>query len=503
MIGFVDDTRGNTNDFLQPTQQPLEHYAKLATHDAQRWNNLLNLTGGALNDQKCSYHFISYDFTISGLAIPKTGTFDPKICIHFNNQTVKTPLKQLSVMEAHKTLGAKKAPAGQEKAACTDHDNRNTTHTKIVACSPLNRKDAWVYYHAIYLPSTTYTFPSSSIPNEQCLKMQKQIKQAVLPKYGFNRNTPNAVVYGHSDFAGIEMRTLSVEKGIAQLFALITCLRADGIPRKLATIAISWAQLLAGTSRPIFEDTTTPLPQLQPMRWIPSIRDFLGSINSHLELEDTYIPPLQREGDCFLMDHAANTSFSSTEIEIINACRLYKGVTLLSDTATSDGKEIRTDIINSGKPLLSPKNIMPYQQDPSMKSWALWKRFLRQFVLGDTTCLQHDLGRWYETGEATHLQWQSYYCYETDLVYMKKDKSYEIYSRSDEVFDYTTQTTTSLPPLAVPADLSLSPYGAHTIIADNSKLPQSTAVYPHVLQDVCNHTRRMGTRSAPRCDICR
>jgi hypothetical protein len=122
--------------------------------------------------------------------------------------------------------------------------------------------------------------------------MQKQIKKAVLPKYGFNRNTPNAVVYGHSDYAGIEMRTLSVERGIAQVHALFTCLRSDGIAQKLALIAISWAQLLAGTSWSIFADTTTPLPQLSPMKWLPAIRDFLGSINSHLELEESFIPPL-------------------------------------------------------------------------------------------------------------------------------------------------------------------------------------------------------------------
>ena len=50
--------------------------------------------------------------------------------------------------------------------------------------------------------------------------MQKQVKQAVLPKYGFNWNTASAVVYGDPDLAGIGLRTLSVEKGLAQLQAL-------------------------------------------------------------------------------------------------------------------------------------------------------------------------------------------------------------------------------------------------------------------------------------------
>ena len=215
MIGFVDDNGSSSNDFLQPTQQPLAHYVSRATHDAQRWNDVLNLTAGALNDQKCSYHFITYDFTLSGLPIPKSGTFDPKICINFNNHPTKTPLKQLSAFTSHKTLGVRKAPAGNEQAAIDAADASNRKHARIVASSPLDRKDTWSYYHAIYLPSTTYTFPSSSFSVKQCTKMQTQIKKAVLPKYGFNRNTPNAVVYGHSDYADVEMRTLSVEQGIS------------------------------------------------------------------------------------------------------------------------------------------------------------------------------------------------------------------------------------------------------------------------------------------------
>lgn len=51
--------------------------------------------------------------------------------------------------------------------------------------------------------------------------MQKNIKRVVLPKYGFNRNTASAVVYGTTAFVGIEMRDLLLEKDIAQTTHLI------------------------------------------------------------------------------------------------------------------------------------------------------------------------------------------------------------------------------------------------------------------------------------------
>ena len=173
MIGFVDDTSSSSNDFLHPTQQPLSHYVSHATHDAQRWNDVLNLSAGALNDQKCSYHFITYEFAINGLPTPKSGTFDPKICINFNNLPTKTPLKQLSAFTSHKTLGVRKAPAGKEQDATDAADKSNRKHARTVAISPFDRQDTWSYYHAIYLPSITYSFPSSSLPTKQCIKMQQ------------------------------------------------------------------------------------------------------------------------------------------------------------------------------------------------------------------------------------------------------------------------------------------------------------------------------------------
>ena len=117
MIGFVDDTSGSTNDFLLPKPAPLHHYASFATHDAQQWNDTLQLSGGALEDSKCSYHFMYYEFTRKGRPVLKGRTFDPAILICFNDNTIPTPLKQLSAYTSHKTLGVYKNRDGNTTAA--------------------------------------------------------------------------------------------------------------------------------------------------------------------------------------------------------------------------------------------------------------------------------------------------------------------------------------------------------------------------------------------------
>ena len=117
MIGFVDDTSGSTNDFLLPEPAPLHLYTTLATHNAQRWNDTLQLSVSALEGSKCSYHFMYYEFTRSSLPVLKGGTFEPAISIRFNNHTTPTPLKQLSAYTSHKTLGVYKNPDGNTTAA--------------------------------------------------------------------------------------------------------------------------------------------------------------------------------------------------------------------------------------------------------------------------------------------------------------------------------------------------------------------------------------------------
>ena len=117
MIGFIDNTSGSTNDFLLPEPAPLTHYANLTIHDAQRSNGTLQLSDGVLEDSKCSYHFMYYEFTRNGDPVLKGRTFEPAISIRFNHNATPTPVKQLSTYTSHKTLGVYKNPDGNSTAA--------------------------------------------------------------------------------------------------------------------------------------------------------------------------------------------------------------------------------------------------------------------------------------------------------------------------------------------------------------------------------------------------
>ena len=462
MVGFVDDTSGSVNDFHLPEPAPVEHYIERATADARRWNSLLSLSGGALNNKKCSYHFLHYKFTLDGLALPTAGSFGPSITIQFTPDEPPTPLKQLSAYASHKTLGAQKAPTSTNKQLYVALDKKNTAHAQVIARSPFTKTDAWSYYHSIYLPSITYPFPSLTISDDHCDKLQRKFKAAFLPKYGYNRNMPNAVVYGATEYGGLGLRALSTERGVSQIYCFLACLRSSGVAADLSQIAISWGQYLAGTSFPILSNPNPPLPHLEPMTWLPQVRDFLSRIDCSIDLATDFRPPLQREHDKFLMDAAISGQFSDLELQLINACRLFLGVTLVSDITSPKGDMIESFAIQGqDTPTSTAKGLLPYQDRPSTRAWTLWQRFLEEFasLTLHGYVLTDPLGKWLVTGSSTHRQWKEYLVPSEAMLYRFEQGSYTLHMYTHPRFVSTPLTTQHLPPTAIPVQTSPSSHG--------------------------------------------
>ena len=119
MVGFVDDSNGQTNNFLlDETDETLPTLLHQLRTNAQVWSNLLGASGGALELSKCSCHVAVWTFSLHG---------DPVLMNHqtINNSaaTVNDPftnvehnLEFLSPYTAHKTLGHYKEPAGEQRS---------------------------------------------------------------------------------------------------------------------------------------------------------------------------------------------------------------------------------------------------------------------------------------------------------------------------------------------------------------------------------------------------
>lgn len=164
------------------------------------------------------------------------------------------------------------------------------------------------------------------------------------------------------------------------------------------------------------------------MVWIPQLGQFLIPNDITLELETTYAPTYQRIGDNCIMDWAISQSYSAREIQIINACRLYLKVILISDIATIEGTHIHINII-CGYPIpgRTLKAIFPYQAKPNASSWRLWRHFLYTFSDPTTNQLRQNLGAWFPNAHHKHCSWDGYANFAHQRLYICKHQRFKEY----------------------------------------------------------------------------
>jgi hypothetical protein len=72
MTGFVDDTKGQTNDMTDSAPLPLSQLIDRMQADAQLWGGLLHVSGGALGIPKCNYYVMQWRFQPSGILTLET-----------------------------------------------------------------------------------------------------------------------------------------------------------------------------------------------------------------------------------------------------------------------------------------------------------------------------------------------------------------------------------------------------------------------------------------------
>jgi exonuclease III len=224
MVGFVDDSNGQTNNFLQDeTDDTLPTLLHQLRTNAQVWSNLLGASGGALELSKCSCHVAVWTFSLQG---------DPVLMNHqtINNSaaSVKDPftnvehnLEFLSPYTAHKTLGHYKEPAGTQRTQFQQLRQKSDTITAFLWKCQMTPLETWTYYYACYLPSVGYPLASSSMTHSQLDRVQRTAMQIIIAKCGYNRHTKREILYGPLEYGGASFRHLYVQQGIGQVTSFL------------------------------------------------------------------------------------------------------------------------------------------------------------------------------------------------------------------------------------------------------------------------------------------
>ena len=94
-----------------------------------------------------------------------------------------------------------------------------------------------------------------------------------------------------------------------------------------------------------------------------------------MRLHLTFIPPKLRTNDVAIMDKLLEYDYPLNEIQLrqINSCRLYLGVTYLTEISNVTGTHLVSGIGDGDTSMLqcTPLNKKIYQPLPKTESWAI------------------------------------------------------------------------------------------------------------------------------------
>jgi hypothetical protein len=395
--GFVDDT----------TTLQIKHFTAMIyiilflQHDAQTWERLLHTSGGKLEIQKCVFALFEWTSDHWGRPTLKKSTNNTLHIRNSDTQQIAT-IPQMATSEAYKYVGVQIAPDGNMTSQIKDLKKKCDDMASILSTTYFNASDANQGYTTVFAPSVKYVLPVTSISHSILQTMQTRTVSSVLSRLGFNRHMPRSVVFAPKKYGGIGLLNLPTEQGICQIQLLLSHLRSRSYLHDSIIILLESFQLSAGMQDSPLSITESYTHIHSP--WIQSVRGFLRSMNATI-----YIPKLtqltkHRVHDKPIMS-AEPHQLSTSDIECVNACRIYLQVNFLSEICDNRGIQVLPQAIkgtldSQGTPTLwtiSQSTLQwPHQPRPPQKSWNIWKKYLR-IITSPTFRVQVPLGDWVYT----------------------------------------------------------------------------------------------------------
>jgi len=376
--GFVDDTNTSLNNWQPQHQQTLPELLKQLQSDAQCWNDLLYTSGGKLELTKCSFHSLEFEFNSDGT--PRVHIAPPPPILLQDSVTQDMiEIPSLSVLHPHKTLGHWKAPSGRSTTQLQKLQQKAKTLSILIASSPISRHGAKLAYAAKYIAALGYVLPQCHFSHLQLRKAERASISTIISKCGFSSRSPHAVIFTPTYMGGSGFVHWHTLQSTGQIMLFLKHWRSISQTSDLLRINVAWAQWQSGMPESIFHNAQLPVPYLEA-RWLVSLREALGSANAKLRLDTPGIPQAERLNDFYIMALAQESqAFNSSELHILNCCRLYLHVTTASELYNVEGTEILPHI-RAGRraPWFDPTITIVLQKRPSDFQWkTVWQKLLR------------------------------------------------------------------------------------------------------------------------------
>eukprot|EP00957_Ditylum_brightwellii_P185614 14132232-Ditylum_brightwellii.AAC.1 len=123
-----------------------------------------------------------------------------------------------------------------------------------------------------------YGFEVTSLDEKQGDKLISVLDPKLLPRMGYQRMFPKAIVFVTAKYSGIGLYHPMAEEAVATIAFVLKHLRADNSVGQVLAILLRWAQILAGVSTYILQDTRL-IPHMEG-KWVENLRGCIHKVGA-------------------------------------------------------------------------------------------------------------------------------------------------------------------------------------------------------------------------------
>ena len=404
VISFVDD---NTLMVACPPTASAELMHSRAAAALTTWQRIMDITGGAVELEKCFLSFMAFNFDTYSLrqygrkrGIPVLQTIEqlPGSCDLPNANGDNVSIQKVQPTDGRRLLGVRLSTDGNLKDEFVFRREQAETQAGRLYNSAATPQDAYMIYAFRYCPAVFYCLRLTYFSKGECDKIQAPFINALLPKLRINRHMKRAVVWGPTRFGGLNIKDMYTEQLVQGTEHAIEHIRHQSATGKTFIVTAEAYQVYLGMGKPFF--TTNPLhcPHRLPASHnrLTYLWESLDAIECRLELPHMWRPDSTKPClmDAILIAQQRNKgtpSFITDEfVRLANTCRLWLKVLYIADI-TEDNGMIAQDYYIGARQCENHQFDMPYQEKPPQWVWQIWQEVLRKSILAR----RQQTGAWY------------------------------------------------------------------------------------------------------------
>jgi hypothetical protein len=422
---YVDDV--NTwSAVFEFTPDAAETAMNRLERGSQSLTNLNEVPGGSTAFHKCAVFLLSWTSGPKTLEI-RRDLSDFKFILHDN----KNAPSAISILQPHQTnkgLGYHMAVDANQVTEHTERLGKIQGICNGAQTTRLGYDESLQLLNQRLLMQTKYGLVLSQYTPKLAHPLSVLINETFLPLLHIHRRMPRAVVWGPKALGGLELNTnvYSVQAQCAVSF-FVRAIRWQGSVATDIICTLNALQLLSGFVSPLLE-VTSPEIRYVGRGWLVNLREMLHCYGITVWIEGAWRFPLQRQGDCALMERfASNPNITPVMLVYANEFRIWMRIISLAQLASVDGTNICIDRIRNNSEWRAKSDGLnwPNVREPTNKHRAAFRKCLQLEFCSNApqSCmtvdyqLDYPLGKWYPVQR--YIQYDAYQS--KDHVYLRDE----------------------------------------------------------------------------------